>query len=166
MSSYSPNPLISAKLLNTNGDKIVLTSKDVNFSYRNSTFPDNHILVEASFKCEKGDINKILANKNKFSKSRRDNQPLKYRSAGSVFKNPSSETAAGYLIDQAGLKGVQKGRAMISEKHANFIINTGKATAADIENLILQVREAVEEFHGVTLEMEVQVVGEHEVSGQ
>ena len=73
---------------------------------------------------------------------------------------------AAQLIEEAGLKARCVGGAVVSEKHANFIINTGKATAADIENLFLQVREAVEEFHGVTLEMEVQVVGEHEVSGQ
>ena len=153
------NYFISANLLNTNGDKIVLTSKDVNFSYRNSTFPDNHILVEASFKCEKGDINKILTNKNKFSKSRRDNQPLRYRSAGSVFKNPSLETAAGYLIDQTGLKGIQKGGAMISKKHANFIINLGDASSKDIMYLIKLIRKEVMKKFKINLELEIKLLG-------
>jgi len=153
------NYFISAKLLNTNGDKIILTSKDVNFSYRNSTFPDNHILVEASFKCEKGDMNKILTNKNKFSKSRRDNQPLRYRSAGSVFKNPSLETAAGYLIDQTGLKGIQKGGAMISKKHANFIINLGDASSKDIMYLIKLIRKEVMKKFKINLELEIKLLG-------
>ena len=153
------NYFVSAKLLDINGDKVVLTSKDVSFSYRNSTFPNNHILVEASFKCEKGDIDKILANKNKFSKSRRDNQPLRYPSAGSVFKNPSLEIAAGYLIDQAGLKGIKKGGAMISEKHANFIVNLGDASSKDILYLIKLIKKRVLKKFKTNLELEIKLLG-------
>ena len=76
-----------------------------------------------------------------FSKSRKDKQPLKYRSAGSIFKNPSTEIAAGYLIDRAGLKGIEKGNAMISKKHANFIINLGGASSEDIIYLIKLIKQ-------------------------
>ena len=78
----------------------------------------------------------IKINKDKASQSRRNNQPLQYRSAGSIFKNPKNGTAAGYLIDQAKLKGLKKGDAEISTKHANFIINHGNATSDNITDLI------------------------------
>ena len=141
------------------GDKKILTNKDVSFFYRKSTFPKNYILVEAEFKCEKGDISEIMDNKNKFSKSRRDNQPLKYRSAGSIFKNPSPDMAAGYLIDQSGLKGVQKGNAMISNKHANFIVNLGGASSEDIIYLIKLIKIKIIEKFKINLELEIKLLG-------
>ena len=86
-------------------------------------------------------------------------QPLRVPSCGSVFRNPPGNFA-GRLIEQAGLKGLRVGGAVVSEKHANFIVNTGNATAADIENLIEQVRAAVARHAGVLLELEVRVLGE------
>jgi UDP-N-acetylmuramate dehydrogenase len=86
-------------------------------------------------------------------------QPLGYPSCGSVFRNPRGDFA-GRLIEQAGKKGRRHGGAMVSDKHANFILNLGEATAADIEGLILEVRAAVERTSGVQLELEVRVVGE------
>jgi len=153
------NYFISARLLDINGDEVTLTNDDVSFAYRKSTFPSSHILVEAIFKCEKGDIDKILSNKDKFSKSRRNNQPLKYRSAGSVFKNPSQKIAAGYLIDQSGLKGVQKGGAMISDKHANFIVNLGDASSEDILYLIKLIKRKVIKKFNIELELEIKLLG-------
>ena len=99
------------------------------------------------------------------TKFRAETQPIGQPSCGSVFKNPPNGFAA-QLIEEASLKKKCVGGAVVSEKHANFIINTGTATAADIETLILQVREAVKDFHDVTLELEVHIVGEHEVSGR
>ena len=87
-------------------------------------------------------------------------QPLGFPSCGSVFRNPQGDFA-GRLIEQAGLKGRRIGGAMVSDKHANFILNTGTATAADIESLIAEVRGAVERTSGVQLELEVRVIGEH-----
>jgi UDP-N-acetylmuramate dehydrogenase len=153
------NFFTSARLLNLNGDEIILTKKDISFSYRKSTFPRNHILVEASFKCEKGNLDNILKNKNKFSQSRRENQPLKYRSAGSIFKNPSQEVAAGYLIDQSGLKGIKKGDAMISDKHANFIVNLGNASSEDIVYLIKLIKKKVVKKFNIDLELEIKLLG-------
>jgi UDP-N-acetylmuramate dehydrogenase len=86
-------------------------------------------------------------------------QPLRLPSCGSVFRNPPGDFA-GRLVEGAGLKGARVGGAVVSEKHANFIVNTGDATAADIEELIDLVRAAVEKESGVRLELEVRVVGE------
>ena len=100
-----------------------------------------------------------MKNKNKFSKSRKDNQPLKYRSAGSIFKNPNSELAAGQLIDKAGLKGVREGNAEISPKHANFIVNLGGALAKDVLKLIRIAQEEVALQFNIKLELEVRLLG-------
>ena len=90
---------------------------------------------------------------------RQDKQPLGLPSCGSVFRNPPGGFAA-ELIESAALKGHRIGGAQVSEKHANFIINTGDATAADVERLIEHVRHVVETKHGVRLELEVHIVGE------
>ncbi len=88
---------------------------------------------------------------------KRGSQPLSARSAGCMFKNPSDGRSAGRLIEEARLKGLQVGGAMVSTQHANFIVNTGAATAADVHALVEQVRARVREVHGVDLELEVQV---------
>ncbi len=93
-------------------------------------------------------------------KARRAGQPMLRRSAGCFFKNPSAETPAGRLIEQAGLKGMRRGGAMVSGKHANFILNTGQATATDILGLMKTVQETVLTKFGITLEPEVQIIGE------
>jgi len=153
------NYFISAKFLNMDGEEKVITNKDVDFSYRKSNFPKDYILVEAEFKCNKGDIEEIVKNKSKFSKSRRESQPLQYRSAGSIFKNPSSDLAAGYLIDNAGLKGIKKGNAMISEKHANFIVNLGGASSNDVIHLIRLIKKEVDKKFKINLDLEVKLIG-------
>lgn len=153
------NYFLSARIINMNGEEIELTKNDVKFSYRKSTFPKDCILIEARFKFDKGDIEKIKNNKNKFSNSRVENQPLNFRSAGSIFKNPSSSLAAGYLIDQAGLKGCRKGGAMISDKHANFIVNLGKAESSDVIYLIKKIQDKVLAEFNVNLNLEIKLVG-------
>jgi len=150
---------VSARIVNMQGKEIELTKEDVSFSYRSSTFPRDCILLEAQFKCREGDIDKIKNDKIKFSISREDNQPLNYRSAGSVFKNPTSDLAAGYLIDQAGLKGLKKGGAMISDKHANFIVNLGDAKSSDVVYLIKIIKDEVSLKFNVLLDLEIKLVG-------
>ena len=93
-------------------------------------------------------------------KRRRANQPLSMPSAGSVFRNPQGEKAAGELIDMAGLKGLRSGEAEVSVRHANFIVNTGHAKASDVLNLMKQIQKTVSERFGVDLEPEVTVVGQ------
>ena len=89
---------------------------------------------------------------------RKTNQPLKFRSAGSVFKNPK-KFAAGYLIDKVGLKGTKIGDAEISKHHANFFINNGKASSSDILNLIELAKEKVKKEFNINLELEIKLIG-------
>ncbi len=148
-----------AQTMTLEGYMKTYTKNDVNFSYRHSTFPEDEMLIEATFKCHKGVPEQIQEDRNNASHGRKSNQPLKYRSAGSIFKNPSNKLAAGYLIDKAGLKGTHRGGACISEKHANFIINIGEATAQDVYYLIRLAKNKVAEKFDVNLELEVKLIG-------
>ena len=150
---------ISARVINKKGEEKTLTKSDVQFFYRKSTFSKDDLLIEAKLKYKKGDIREIEKLKKKFSDSRKNNQPLKFRSAGSIFKNPSSEVAAGYLIDKAGLKGTKKGSAMISPKHANFIVNLGKASSNDVLYLIHHIKREVAKVYKISLELEIKLIG-------
>ena len=141
------------------GDIIKYTKKQINFFYRNSSFPKNEMLIEATFQGEPGLRKQIQEDRNKASLNRKLNQPLKFRSAGSIFKNPTKELAAGYLIDKVGLKGTSRGDAYISEKHANFIVNLGNATAEDVYYLINLARKKVYEKFGIELELEIKLLG-------
>lgn len=141
------------------GDLKTYYSKDLDFSYRHSTLPANEVLIEAAFNCIEGVPENIQKDRLTASAQRKTKQPLKFRSAGSIFKNPSDKLAAGYLIDQVGLKGTSRGDACISDKHANFIVNVGEATAADVFYLIKQAKKKVAEEFNVNLELEVKLVG-------
>ena len=152
------NNFISAKTVNKKGLIKEYNKSHITFSYRKSSFPKDEILVEATFKCIKGDKEKISYKKIKSSNERKEKQPLKYRSAGSIFKNPK-EYAAGYLIDKSNLKGFQIGDAQISEKHANFIINKGNARAKDVMNLIKIIKEKVYTNFKIKLELEIKLIG-------
>ena len=93
------------------------------------------------------------------SNLRKKNQPLRYRSAGSIFKNPKQDLAAGYLIDKSGLKGKRIGGAQISEKHANFIINTDNASSSDVIGLINMMKKNVNSKFNIKLELEIKILG-------
>ena len=153
------NYFLEAKTMTLNGEIKQYKKHNIKFSYRHSNFPKNEILIEASFQCKKGDKQKIQEDRIKASQNRKINQPLKFRSAGSIFKNPSNKLAAGYLIDQAGLKGKTKGDACISNKHANFIVNLGNATAKDVFHLIILAKKAVAKKFNVKLELEIKLIG-------
>ena len=150
---------ISAKLMDMNGKISKLEKNDVKFSYRSSTFPKNKILITASFDCELGNQKEILVKKLIASSGRKNNQPLQYRSAGSIFKNPENAKPAGYLIEKVGLKGLKAGNAEISEKHANFIINKGNASSSDIIKLIKIVQREVFSNFSIWLKLEVKLLG-------
>ena len=124
-----------------------------------TSFKENEILLDAKFKIIKGNRANIIKRKKDVSISRRTKQPLKFRSAGSIFKNPSNKIAAGYLIDQANLKGLRIGDAEISKKHANFIINHGNASSDDIIKLIVIIKNKVKDKFNVNLELEVKILG-------
>jgi len=152
--------LISARTINCNGKLKLYNKNDISFSYRKSTFPENEILLDAKFILNQGVKNDIIKKKNEVSVKRKTTQPLKYRSAGSIFKNPSSNLAAGYLIDKSGLKGLRIGDAEISIKHANFIINHGNAKSHEIYKLIKIIKNKVNQKFNIKLKLEIKLLGE------
>ena len=153
------NCLDIIKVMLMNGETKIYQKDDIDFSYRNSTFPKDEILLSASFNLIEKSADEIQYDRAKASKGRKDTQPLRFRSAGSVFKNPKTDLAAGYLIDKAGLKGSRIGDAEISTKHANFFINHGKAKAKDVVDLILLAKKTVLEKFDVNLELEIKTLG-------
>ena len=154
----SPKNLLSVNTIDCNGNIKKYRTQDIEFSYRKSSFPDNEILIDAIFKCKRGNKRIITDKKNNASKSRKKTQPLKYRSAGSIFKNPN-DIAAGYLIDQAGLKGQRIGGSEISQKHANFIINLGNAKCNEVLELISIIKNKVHNLYNIKLELEIKIIG-------
>lgn len=141
------------------GLKEHLTKSELAFSYRKLEIEKGNLITHICFQMEKGSEKRISQRLTGFLKQRKETQPLEFPSAGSVFKNPSGDFA-GSLIEKAGLKGTRMGGAMISKKHANFIVNTGSASSKDILALINLIRNKVKEKFGVRLELEIQVVGE------
>ena len=133
--------------------------EEYKIAYRHVEGPKNEWFVAGNFKLIPGDGEKSLASIKGLLEKRNVTQPTNQPSCGSVFRNPENDFAA-RLIESAGLKGVCIGGACVSEKHANFIVNTGQATASDIEQLIEKVRSTVEAQHGVKLIQEAHVIGE------
>ena len=152
------NFLTSIRVMTLNGDVKEVKRNEIEFSYRHSSLRDDEIVLSGKFKFEKRTPEEILELKLKASESRKTTQPLRFRSAGSVFKNPP-EKAAGYLIDQAGLKGTRVGGAEISEKHANFFVNHGDASSEDLAELIRLARRTVREKFDINLELEIKTLG-------
>ena len=153
------NNLIFVETINILGQKKRYNVDEIDFEYRKSNFPKNEIIINALFNCKKGLKSNINDKRDIASKQRKTTQPLTYRSAGSIFKNPK-ENAAGYLIDKAGLKGLQIGGAKISEKHANFIVNLGNAKSTDVLELIDIIKKKIYQMYKIKLELEIKVLGE------
>tara|TARA_B100002052_G_scaffold261065_1_gene254709 strand:- start:349 stop:1275 length:927 start_codon:yes stop_codon:yes gene_type:complete len=153
------NYLISVDVINTRGEIKKLYPKNIEFKYRHSSFKSDEFILSAEFKLRKATKVEIKKKKAIASKGRISSQPLKYRSAGSVFKNPHEKLAAGYLIDKAGLKGMRFGEAEISKHHGNFFINHGNAKAIDIARLIKLSRKTIYEKFGIMLELELKTIG-------
>ncbi len=153
------NYLVSLEVISSNGEIKTLYPNDIEFNYRNSSLNPDEFILSAKFKLNKASKEDIKNKKLIASKGRIKSQPLKFRSAGSVFKNPHSKLAAGLLIDKAGLKGTRYGDAEISTHHANFFINHGKAKAADIAGLIRLSRKIIYKKFGIMLELEIKTIG-------
>lgn len=148
------------KVLTPENEIINLTNKEMDFHYRTSFLQKhpNYICLEVTLRLKHGkkeEIEKLIKDRRK---RRLQTQPLEYPSAGSVFRNPSPEEPAGKIIEEIGLKGVTKGGAEISRKHANFIINTGGASASDIKYLIDYARNSVKENRNIDLKVEQEFV--------
>ena len=151
--------LLSITLMNESGEVVKRPRKKLKFSYRRLAISPTWIILKGRFQLKKGRKEEILERVRSYSEIRKRTQPLDYPSAGSIFKNPA-EGPAGKWIEEAGLKGFRMGQAMVSDRHANFIINLGKATAQEVINLMEWVERKIYEEKGISLEREVSVVGE------
>jgi UDP-N-acetylmuramate dehydrogenase len=153
--------LESAEILFEDGELATLTNDELHFSYRHSLLQNERkgICLEATFRFEKGDRDKITYDMMFHKEYRRKTQPLQQPCCGSVFRNPTPHSA-GSLIEKAGLKGFRVGDAQISLLHANFIVNLGNASANDVLTLIKHIQDTIKEQFDVDMHPEVQVVGE------
>jgi UDP-N-acetylmuramate dehydrogenase len=146
-------------VVNTRGDLIVKDrSSELEFSYRKLNMEKGSVIVRVLFRLTSEAEGTVAKRISDYLKRKKESQPLEYPSAGSVFKNPPDDYA-GRLIEKAGLKGKKIGGAMISEKHGNFIVNTGGAKAKDILDLMYLAQETVKKETGIQLEPEIRVVG-------
>ena len=135
-----------------------LNIEELYLSYRSSKIDEKSIILKADFKCEYTSKSEIIKKNNYIKSKRKSSQPLKEKTSGSTFKNPPGKYAAA-LIEKAGCKGMQIGGASVSKIHSNFLINNGKASALDIENLGKSVIRKVEDKFGITLEWEIKIIG-------
>lgn len=169
--SYTADHLIDVQAVTRAGQIVTLTPEDLNFRYRQSDVPDGAVIVSARFAAPKGDPAELHARMEAQLKKRDETQPTRDRSAGSTFRNPAGFSSTGQaddvhdlkawkVIDDAGMRGATVGGAQMSPKHSNFMINTGDATAEDLESLGEEVRKRVYAQSGITLEWEIMRVGE------
>jgi UDP-N-acetylmuramate dehydrogenase len=169
--NYVADHLVEAHAVTRAGERITLTADDLRFSYRHADLPEGCVLTETVFRAAEGQPDALHARMAEQLARRDETQPTKERSAGSTFRNPAGFSSTGRaddvhdlkawsLIDRAGLRGHSWGGAQMSEKHPNFLLNTGGATAADLEALGELVRRRVMEDSGHDLQWEVIRVGE------
>jgi UDP-N-acetylmuramate dehydrogenase len=150
--------VIECKALDPEGGLHKLKLDRLEFSYRHCGVPEDWIFTGAVMRGTRDDKSKIAERMAEIRRAREESQPLRTRTGGSTFANPPGHKAW-QLIDEAGLRGFKVGGAMVSEKHTNFLINTGSATGADIENLGEEIRRRVKAKSGVTLEWEIRRIG-------
>ncbi len=155
---------ISARALDGDGKLRDLTSDDMGFSYRRSTVSEDWTFISARFSARRGERGEIDRRMSEIHAARQITQPVRTATGGSTFTNPPGGHAW-QLIDDAGCRGLKVGGAMVSEKHCNFLINTGNATAADLENLGEEVRRRVLDDAGVELHWEIRRIGVSPVEG-
>jgi len=151
--------LLSVSFLDEDGEVVERSRPRLKFAYRRLDFPSSWIILKGRFQLKRGAREEMLERIKSFSEMRRKSQSLDYPNAGSIFKNPP-EGPAGRWIEEAGLKGCRIGQAMVSDLHANFIVNLGKARAREVIDLIEWVERKVYQEKGVSLEREVKVIGE------
>ena len=169
--SYVADHLLSVRVVTRGGDVVVVSAEDLHLAYRQSTLPDGAVIISATFRAKAGNP-LTLQEKMEFQIAKRDaSQPTKDRSAGSTFRNPAGFSSTGRaddkhelkawaVIDAAGMRGAKVGAAQMSEMHSNFMINTGGASATDLEELGELVRKRVFDHSGITLEWEILRVGD------
>jgi len=169
--SYVADHFISARAITRAGQEVTLTADDLKFQYRQTDLPDGWVIVEATFEGTSSDPDTLDARMAAQLKKRDETQPTKDRTAGSTFRNPagfsstgqaddSHELKAWKVIDDAGMRGATLGGAQMSPMHSNFLVNTGGATAADLEGLGEEVRKRVFQNSQIELVWEIMRVGE------
>lgn len=169
--TYVADRLVAVRVVTRAGDLVTLPADALRLAYRHSELPEGWVIVEAVFDAPQGDPAALEARMAEQLARRDATQPVKERSAGSTFRNPagfsstgreddSHELKAWKVIEEAGLRGARLGGAQMSEKHPNFLVNTGNATAAELEALGEEVRKTVFQHSGISLVWEIRRVGE------
>ena len=169
--TYTADVFVEATAVSRAGEVVTLTAEDLNFRYRETDLPEGWVITAATFTGPKGDPEDLQARMAEQIARRDATQPTKERSAGSTFRNPAGFSSTGRaddvhalkawkVIEAAGLRGARRGGAQMSERHANFLVNTGGATAADLEGLGETVRKRVFQDSGIELVWEIMRVGE------
>lgn len=168
--SYVADHLIDVTAIDRHGQRHVIAASDLHLAYRHSELPEGMVLTAARFQAAKGDPGELHARMEDQLAKRDASQPTKARSAGSTFRNPAGFSSTGReddrhdlkawkVIEEAGLRGARLGRAQMSPKHPNFLINTGGATATELEALGEEVRKRVLQARGISLHWEIMRVG-------
>ena len=168
--SYMADHVETVEIITRDGEVLTLSQSDLGFAYRQSSLPEGAVITRVTLSAGKGDPDELEALMDAQLRKRDETQPTKELSAGSTFRNPAGFSSTGRLddvhdlkawkvIDEAGLRGKRLGGAQMSEKHPNFLINTGSATATDLESLGELVRKRVFKHSGITLEWEITRVG-------
>lgn len=150
--------LVDCDVVIRSGEMATLPLGELGYTYRHSDLTDGSIVVAARFRGHAGEPDAIQAEMDRISAAREASQPLRSKTGGSTFKNPDGGKAW-ELVDKAGCRGLTLGGAQVSEKHTNFLINTGEATSAEIEALGEEVRKRVKDMSGVELEWEIKRIG-------
>lgn len=169
--SYVADHFVEAQVVSRAGEVVTLSAEDLKFQYRQTDLPEGWVITRATFEGVAGDPEELAARMEAQLKKRDETQPTKDRTAGSTFRNPAGFSSTGRaddthdlkawkVIDNAGMRGATRGGAQMSEKHSNFLINTGGATAADLEGLGEEVRKKVFQDSGIELHWEIMRVGE------
>ena len=169
--TYVADRLVEVRAVSRDGRIVTLPAAELNLRYRQSDLPEGWVITAATFRAPEGEPAELTARMEEQLAKRDATQPTKERTAGSTFRNPAGFSSTGRaddthdlkawkVIEDAGLRGARLGGAQMSEMHANFMINTGGATAADLEGLGELVRKRVLECSGISLEWEIMRVGE------
>jgi UDP-N-acetylmuramate dehydrogenase len=169
--SYVADHFLSAEAVLRDGSRVTLTRDDIHFQYRQTDLPEGAVITSVTFRADPGDPEALEARMAEQLAKRDATQPTKERSAGSTFRNPAGFSSTGRaddvhdlkawkVIDEAGMRGARRGGAQMSEKHSNFLLNTGGATADDLESLGEEVRKRVFQNSGIELVWEIMRVGE------
>ena len=173
--SYVADHLLEVQAISRAGEVVTIPAADLRLAYRQSDLPGGWVITQATFAAGAGDPAELAAKMDDQIARRDASQPVRDRSAGSTFRNPAGFSSTGQagdvhdlkswkVIDAAGMGGVRRDGAQMSEMHSNFLINTGDATAADLEGLGEDVRKKVLQTQGISLEWEIMRVGEHGTS--